>query len=111
MTLFQQIHKERLDSQESRRGETLVALERALKQVFPAGTPIIVFGSILSAGRFTHHSDVDLALLEPLSDAEQTRIVVGLEETLRRRVDLLILAETREALREKILRQGERWTV
>lgn len=111
MTLLQQMSQERLELRESRRLAALEALKRTLNEVLSPGTQVVVFGSIRSPGRFTGQSDIDLALMDAVEPAEQTRIAVAVEEALGRPVDLVILSECRDGLRNKILREGERWTV
>ena len=111
MTLLQQIHEEQLAHRESERMAARAVLRRALTRLFPPGTEVIVFGSIVAPGRFGERSDVDLALVGSIQPRELTRMAVALEQALNRTVDLVVLEETREKLREKILREGEPWIV
>jgi predicted nucleotidyltransferase len=80
----------------------------ALRELVP-GRKVILFGSLVKPGRFSDGSDVDLAL-----DAEPTSLSVYqltslLAENLGRPVDVLVLSECR--FRDKILREGETWTL
>jgi predicted nucleotidyltransferase len=107
-TLLQQMNEERAARSERLRLRVREELRSALHDLLP-GSSVIVFGSLTQPGRFTDVSDVDLAL-----DAEPTsmsvyQLIAQLSERLGRRVDVLLLAESR--LRDKILREGETWTL
>jgi predicted nucleotidyltransferase len=82
-------------------------LRSALREVLP-GTPVTVFGSLTRVGCFTDASDVDLALAAEPADSSVYQIIAQLSERLGRRVDVVLLPESR--FRDKILREGETWT-
>jgi len=72
------------------------------------GTPVILFGSITRPGVFNDVSDIDLALASEPSAMSVSSLMVELADRLSRRVDVVLLPKCR--FREKILREGERWT-
>ena len=67
-----------------------------------------VFGSLTKAGKFSDASDVDIALADEPAGMSIYQLIAQLSERLSRRVDVLLLSESR--LRDKILREGELWT-
>lgn len=87
--------------------ETRQALALALQELVP-GAKVWLYGSLTQRGRFTPHSDIDLALTEEPRGKTSWRLQAELEERLRRPIDLVLLNETR--LRDKITREGEEWT-
>lgn len=98
--------EERLAQREVLRRKVLNELRASLTEIAP-GEPVFVFGSLLKPHGFHAMSDVDVAF-----EAEPRRwslygTQAELEERLHRRVDVMLLSETR--LREKIEREGERW--
>jgi predicted nucleotidyltransferase len=66
-----------------------------------------VYGSLTQAGRFAEWSDVDLALEEEPEGRSIYLLMSLLSERVGREVDVALLGETR--LREKIVKEGERW--
>ncbi len=90
------------------REETRERLRSALTDLIP-GERVIVFGSITQPGVFNDASDIDLALEREPSTISRGCLMVELMERMARRVDIVLLAECR--LREKILREGEVWTL
>ena len=88
--------------------ETRQSLRAALQEWLP-GRKVIVFGSLADPSRFGRTSDVDIALETPPDTMSVHALGSRLEERLHRRVDVVLLSETR--LRETILRTGETWIV
>jgi predicted nucleotidyltransferase len=107
MSLSQRLENERLQRRETLRLEVRGRLRKALAEIAP-GEPVIVFGSLTQPHRFHACSDVDLAFVEEPRACSIYRMQARLEEHLGHPVDVLVLSETR--LREKIEREGERWT-
>jgi predicted nucleotidyltransferase len=105
-TLLQSMNEERAASAERLRLEVRQALRAALTDLLP-GRSVTVFGSLTQTGRFTEYSDVDLALRELPADLSLYQLIALLSERLGRRVDVVMLCETR--LRDKIAREGEVW--
>jgi len=93
---------------EQDRAEVRERLRSALAELLP-GKICWLYGSVTRPGRFRDWSDVDLALeCFPADGASPFLLASLLGERVGRHVDLVSLEETR--LREKILREGERWT-
>lgn len=109
MTILAQIASERRVAAEKDRAEVRETLGNYLRKSIPKKMDVIVFGSLTQPGRFSRHSDIDLALGEPADEAFAEKVAVELEEIFERPVDVLLLSRTR--LREAILRTGERWTL
>ena len=107
MTLLQQRDVARLERRLVAYAETRQQLRGALAELIP-GREVIVFGSLTKPGVFNDRSDVDLALSEPTSGIETLHLTAELTDRLCRPVDLIRLDQSR--FREKILREGERWT-
>jgi predicted nucleotidyltransferase len=105
-TLLQKMAEERSARSEQLRLQVREELRSALKDLLP-GAVVTVFGSLTRAGQFSEFSDVDLALAEEPAAMSVYQLIAQLAERLDRRVDVLLLPETR--LREKILREGETW--
>ncbi len=83
-------------------------LREALTALVP-GERIWLFGSLTQPGRFNDASDVDLALeAEPVA-MSAGRLSSELSERLARPVDVLLLDRCR--FRDRILREGELWTL
>ena len=101
-TLLQSMNEERAASAERLRLEVRQALRAALTDLLP-GRSVTVFGSLTQTGRFTEYSDVDLALRELPADLSLYQLIALLSERLGRRVDVVMLCETR--LRDKIARE------
>ena len=70
---------------------------------------MIVFGSLTKPGRFNDKSDVDIALERETPGMNSLRLTGELMERLGRPVDVVVLAKCR--FQEKILREGEVWTL
>jgi len=86
----------------------LTELRKTLAELLP-GETVWVFGSLAQPGRFGDHSDVDIALERRPPKFSEFWLQGELELRLGRRVDVLVLPETR--LREKVGREGQRWTL
>jgi predicted nucleotidyltransferase len=106
-TLLQTMEEERAALTERLRLSVREELRSALRDILP-GVAVTVFGSLTRAGRFTDVSDVDLALAAEPAGTSLFQLIALLSERLGRRVDIVLLSESR--LREKILREGETWT-
>jgi predicted nucleotidyltransferase len=106
-TLLQTMHTAAAAEAERLRVSVRDDLHKALQDLIP-GIRVIVFGSLTQPGRFTEHSDVDLALDAEPAAMSVYQLIATLSERLGRRVDVLLLPECR--FREKILREGESWT-
>jgi predicted nucleotidyltransferase len=107
-TLLQKMNEERAARTERQRLTVREELRSALRDILP-GVSVTVFGSLTQAGRFTDVSDVDLALATEPQGMSVYQLIAQLSERLGRRVDVLLLSESR--LRDKILREGEIWTL
>lgn len=94
---------------EQERQHILAALRAALEELLPRSEVVWVHGSLARPGRFGDDSDVDLALERRPSAFSEYWLQGELELRLGRRVDVTLLSETR--LREKIEREGLRWTL
>jgi len=108
---MQLLHQREAEGRERRERDRISARGR-LQEVlsrYLAGHEVFLFGSITRPGAFHGKSDVDLALAVLPSGRTQYGLIALLEEELCRPVDLLLLPETR--LRNKIEREGEKWTV
>jgi predicted nucleotidyltransferase len=88
--------------------ETRERLLESLQRRIP-GHRIWLFGSITQPGRFNAVSDIDLALEQEPTGYTYHGLGSWLEQDLGRPVDVLLLSKTR--LREKILAEGEPWTL
>jgi len=98
---------QRRKQRETLRAEVRETLRRALAELAP-GESVFVFGSLVKSETFHARSDVDVAFEEEPRLCSLYRMQAELEDRLRRPVDVMLLKETR--LREKIEREGERWT-
>jgi predicted nucleotidyltransferase len=105
-TLLQKMSDERAALSERLRLTVREELRSALRDILP-GTPVTVFGSLTRVGRFTDASDVDLALAAEPPGMSVYQLIAQLSERLGRRVDVLLLPESR--FRDRILREGEPW--
>jgi len=106
--MLQKLEQERRVRRERLRRRTRTELRRALRQLVP-GQQAIVFGSLTKPFRFGEHSDVDVALSQEPNGMSIYQLTSRLGERLGRRVDVVLLCETR--LRDKILEEGETWTL
>jgi predicted nucleotidyltransferase len=108
MTLLQQMHQDRKARREALRLQVREQLREALEELRPE-KEVIVFGSLTKPGRFNESSDIDLALEREPAGMSVCQLTSLLAERLGRRVDVLVLPETR--LRGKIKCEGEVWTL
>jgi predicted nucleotidyltransferase len=81
-------------------------LDRAIQLHLP-GIDVWVYGSLVKPGRFSRHSDVDLALSGLPSGMTLEYLQSLLSRDLGREVDVCLLDKTR--LKDSILREGELW--
>ncbi len=107
-TLLQEMEQERLQRRERLRAEVRRRLLEVLPQTIP-GQRVVVFGSLAKPGRFSDGSDIDLALESEPPGMSLYQLASWLAESMGRRVDVVLLRESR--LRDKILREGETWTL
>ena len=99
-------------ARKARRVEAYAEVRQQLRTVLAELVPghrVWVFGSLAKPGRFNDASDVDLALAEPLTSMSVGRLSQELAERLGRRVDIVMFDQCR--FRDKILREGELWTL
>jgi predicted nucleotidyltransferase len=108
MTLLQQRDEARRRRRIEAYRETRERLRAALAELIP-GHQVIVFGSLTKPGVFNDRSDVDLALPESADDLDELTLSADLTDRLDRPVDVLRLSRCR--FRQKILREGESWTL
>jgi predicted nucleotidyltransferase len=108
-TLLQEMAQEKARRLEGERERLVAALRRELAALLPSGEIVFVYGSLTQPGRFADSSDLDLALVRRPPAFSEFWLQGELEMRLGRRVDVVVLAETR--LREKIDREGWRWTL
>jgi len=99
---------ERRERRERLRLETKQQLRTALADLLP-DQQVIVFGSLVKPGKFSETSDVDVALTTEPPGMSMYQLISLLAERLGRSVDVLLLSECR--FRDKILREGETWTL
>ena len=108
LTLLQQRdlarYRHRLELYEAQRRR----LRQALAELVP-GRRVIVFGSLTKPGVFNDRSDIDVALEKESLRMDTWRLMSELMDRLGRRVDVVVLNKCR--FRERILREGEVWTV
>jgi predicted nucleotidyltransferase len=83
-------------------------LRTALAHLIP-GSRVILFGSLTKPGVFNDRSDVDLALETEPAGISLYQLSGRLEEEMGRPVDIVLLPQCR--FRQKILQEGEAWTV
>ena len=88
--------------------ETRARLRQALSELLP-GQRIILFGSLTRRGVFHDRSDIDIALFEEPPGMNSWQLTGELMDRLGRPVDVVLLPACR--FREKILREGEPWTL
>lgn len=108
MTLLQQMDAQRRAANERLRLEMRRELRAALEELLPGHT-VIIFGSLTRPGRFNEFSDADIALPEEPFNLSVYQLISLLGERLGRPVDVVLLSECR--FREKIEREGEKWTL
>jgi predicted nucleotidyltransferase len=102
------MEQERLQRREQLRAEVRRRLREVLAQTIP-GRRVVVFGSLARPGRFNEGSDIDLALESEPPGMSLYQLASRLAEGLGRGVDVVLLSESR--LQDKILREGETWTL
>ncbi|MBA3960639.1 MAG: nucleotidyltransferase domain-containing protein [Chthoniobacterales bacterium] len=107
MTLLQQRDLKRQQRRLQVYEETRSRLKSALGDLLPS-QPVILFGSLTRPGVFNDRSDIDLALEKEPSHLNTWQLTAALMQQLDRPVDVVILPKCR--FREKIMREGERWT-
>jgi predicted nucleotidyltransferase len=108
MTLLQDMERERLQRRERLRTEVRGKLRAVLRDTIP-GQQVIVFGSLAKPGRFGEESDIDLAVESEPAGMSLYQLTSLLAERMGRRVDVVVWPESR--LCDKILREGETWTM
>lgn len=82
-------------------------LSEALARHLP-GVPVWLYGSLVKPGRFSEHSDVDLAVTELPPGMTIEYLQSLLSRDVGREVDVCLLESTR--LKEGIRKEGELWT-
>jgi predicted nucleotidyltransferase len=108
-TLLQDLSASQAARCESERQRLLASLRAALEGLLPRGETVWIYGSLTRPGEFGDSSDLDVALERRPSQFSEYWLQGELELRLGRRVDIVLLPETR--LREKIEREGLRWTL
>jgi predicted nucleotidyltransferase len=108
MTLLQQRDEARRLRRLELCAQTRDRLRSALEQILP-GQQVIVFGSLTKPGIFSDRSDIDLALPEPVGKLDTLQLAAELSERMARPVDVIKLDRCR--FRQRIVREGERWTL
>src|SRR2546428_14029676 len=94
MTQLEEIEAARLQSRERLRLKVREELRAALVEMLPA-RELFVFGSLVKPGRFTEHSDVDLALESEPPGMTIYQMTSLLAERLGRSVDIVLLPRCR----------------
>lgn len=108
MTLLQQRDLARRRRRLAVLATTRRDLRAALAQLIP-GSRVLLFGSLTKPGIFNDRSDIDLALETEPPGMDALHLTAELMERLGRPVDVVLLGKCR--FRQKILREGEVWTV
>jgi predicted nucleotidyltransferase len=108
MTLLQKRDSTRRHRRLKALAEARRNLRSALARMIP-GSRVILFGSLTKPGVFNDRSDVDLALETEPAGISLYQLSGRLSEEMGRPVDVVLLSECR--FRQKILREGEAWTV
>lgn len=108
MTLLQRMERERFEKRERLRQATREQLHEILGDVIP-GRRVVVFGSLVKAGKFSEESDIDIALEAEPHGMTIYQLISVLGERMGRPIDVILLNECR--FRDKILREGETWIV
>ena len=94
-TLLQQMTTQEAVRHETERRRLLAALHAALAALLPGGERVWVFGSLAQSGKFGAHSDLDIALEHRPVASSEFWLQGELELRLGRRVDVVLLPETR----------------
>lgn len=108
MTLLQQRDAARRQRRLELYAQVRSQLRGALADLAP-GARVVLFGSITRPGKFNDASDIDLALAQSSGGLDPIRLADDLAERLQRPVDVVPLDRCR--FRDKILREGESWTL
>ena len=108
VTLLQQRDSARRQRRLEARTEARRRLRSALAELLP-GSRVIVFGSLTRPGVFNDRSDIDVALEQEPPGLGAWGLSGELSERLGRPVDVVVLGKCR--FRQKILREGEAWTL
>lgn len=108
MTLLQQRDSARHQRRMQIYTETRQHLREALAELIP-GHKAILFGSLTKPGVFNDCSDIDLAFETEPPHLNSWRLASEITERLQRPVDVVSLNHCR--FRDKILREGETWTL
>jgi predicted nucleotidyltransferase len=106
-TLLKRREARRWQRREELRRQVRQKLKQALHELAP-GEDVILFGSVTRPHSFHERSDVDIAFIDEPQRHSRYGLQAKLEEMIHHPVDLIILSESR--FREKIMREGERWT-
>jgi predicted nucleotidyltransferase len=93
---------------EAERRRVLAAARATMETLLP-GETVWIYGSLIRPGRFNEYSDIDVALARPPPKFSEFWLQGELELRLGRRVDVVVIGETR--LAQKITREGEKWTL
>lgn len=109
MTLLKELHEQKRIAREQLRLATRSRCRQILRALLPAGTEVIVFGSLVKPFAFNPWSDVDLAFGELPGGLTLAQLAIRLEAELHRSIDIVMIDRTR--LKAAILRTGERWTL
>jgi len=83
-------------------------LKTVLRRVLP-GKTVWIFGSLTRPGSFHPCSDIDVAIQEEPSEMSLYRLHAVLEDGLGRPADVVVLSQSR--LKNKIVKEGELWTL
>ncbi len=105
--LLKRREERRWQYREDLRRDVRKKLEQALHELAP-GEEVVLFGSVTQPHAFHEKSDVDIAFVHEPEKLSRYALQAKLEERIGCPVDLVIISECR--FREKIMREGERWT-
>ena len=108
MNLLREREKNRLLRRETDAAAARRKLRDALGAI-PGLDRVVIFGSLARRGAFHSRSDIDVAIEKEPPGMTRYQLAARLEEAMGRPVDVVLLGETR--LRDKILCEGETWTL
>ncbi|HEY1769803.1 MAG TPA: nucleotidyltransferase domain-containing protein [Chthoniobacterales bacterium] len=108
VTLLQRRESERKLARETLRQDLRARLRAALSHLLP-GEKVFLFGSLAEPEKFNEYSDIDLALEAEPPGLSVFQLTARLMEETGHPVDVVLLEECR--FRDKILSQGEEWTL
>lgn len=108
MTLLQQRDLDRRQRRLEVYADTRRDLRNALTELL-SGYKVIIFGSLTMPGVFNDCSDIDIALETAPPQIDLWIFASEVMERLQRPVDVVSLSHCR--FRDKILREGETWTL